>query len=65
MEDTMSSVRLSEFSDKSNLTALGTQALQARKEILVDLGMYALSHGQWQMVEALTLLVQRGGYAHV
>jgi hypothetical protein len=31
---------------------------------LVSWGLYALSHGEWQMVVAITLLIKKGGMRH-
>jgi hypothetical protein len=36
-----------------------------QKSALVHIGQYALSTGQWQMVAALTRLIQKGGLVHV
>jgi hypothetical protein len=34
------------------------------KDLLVDLGLYALANGHTQMVQALTTILQRRGWSH-
>jgi hypothetical protein len=36
-----------------------------QKSKLIDLSLYALSLGEWQMVQAITLLIQNRGWTHV
>jgi hypothetical protein len=35
-----------------------------QKAKLVNLGLYALSRGEWQMVAAITRLIKRRGWMH-
>jgi hypothetical protein len=39
--------------------------VHSQKATLVNLGLYALAHGQWQMVRAITRLMQNRGWSHV
>jgi hypothetical protein len=37
---------------------------QNRKSALVGIGLYALAHGEWVMVAAITRLIQGRGWSH-
>jgi hypothetical protein len=37
---------------------------ERRKAVLVNLGLYALSHGHWQMVDAITRVIRERGWRH-
>jgi hypothetical protein len=36
-----------------------------QKSKLVDLGLFALARGKWQVVHAITRLIQKRGWVHV
>jgi hypothetical protein len=38
--------------------------LHKKKSALVGIGLYALSHGEWTMVAAITCLIERRGWRH-
>jgi hypothetical protein len=37
---------------------------QHKKSALVDLGLYAISHGEWAMVATITRLIEKRGWSH-
>jgi hypothetical protein len=54
-------VTLSAFPNIPQITLHGATSL---KSSLVDLGIHALNRGEWQMVMAITRLIEHGGMRH-
>jgi hypothetical protein len=50
---------------QSNIPEISSRRATTLKARLVTVGLFALSHGQWQMVIATTLLIQERGWSHV
>jgi hypothetical protein len=47
-----------------NCTLIASRGASTTKSALVDLGLAALSRGDWLVVMAITCLIQRRGMSH-